>query len=154
MRESVDSRWRCGECAGCGQVKTMSEKMPVDRCPSCNRSYTDHPGLIGTCRQNNQARQSLRVIRTWATWVKQHGDMPHPMDFATLVVDLTDKTLWTGEDATMQEILTKIKAAMDEFETDATKRIDGNKAAGVRSRHKSMEIAKLLKAWRDVSKAE
>lgn len=51
----------------------------------------------------------------------------------------------------MQDILDKIKEAVAEFEFDAVKRIAGNKAAGVRSRHKAMELRELLKEWRKVS---
>ena len=51
----------------------------------------------------------------------------------------------------MRDILTKIVAAMAEFEADATKRIDGNKSAGVRSRHKAQDLRELLKEWRKAS---
>lgn len=51
----------------------------------------------------------------------------------------------------MQELLTKIIAAMDEFKAEAAKRVAGNKAAGTRSRVKGQELREMLKEWRKAS---
>lgn len=51
----------------------------------------------------------------------------------------------------MENLLKKITEAMDEFKVDAKKRFDGNMAAGVRSRKKSLELEKMFKAWRKAS---
>ncbi len=45
----------------------------------------------------------------------------------------------------------KIKEAYTAFEAEAKKAQDGNKAAGVRARKASLEIAKLLKEFRQES---
>ena len=52
----------------------------------------------------------------------------------------------------MKELVEKINALYAEFEKDATAQAEkGNKAAGVRARKSSNEIAKMLKAYRALS---
>lgn len=46
------------------------------------------------------------------------------------------------------ELLTKIDEAWDAFKVNADKKEKGNKAAGVRARKASLELAKLLKEYR------
>ncbi len=48
----------------------------------------------------------------------------------------------------MENLLTKIEEAWFTFKMDADKREKGNKAAGVRARKASIELAKLLKEYR------
>lgn len=52
----------------------------------------------------------------------------------------------------MEKNLKEITAAFDEFILDAYKhQRKGNKAAGVRSRKKTIELQKLFKEWRRIS---
>lgn len=51
----------------------------------------------------------------------------------------------------MENLLTKIDEAWAAFKVNADKREKGNKAAGVRARKVSVELAKLLKEYRKVS---
>lgn len=52
----------------------------------------------------------------------------------------------------MQELFTKMCAAMEDFRQDAWKRVNkGNALAGRRSRQKSLELEKMFKEWRKVS---
>jgi hypothetical protein len=39
-----------------------------DKCPSCGVEYTDHQGLIGTCRDLQACISALKVIHTWAAF--------------------------------------------------------------------------------------
>lgn len=48
----------------------------------------------------------------------------------------------------MENLLTKIEEAWGTFKLNADKREKGNKAAGVRARKASVELAKLLKEYR------
>lgn len=48
----------------------------------------------------------------------------------------------------MTDLLKKIEAQMEQFCINVNKHAKGNKAAGVRARKNSLEIAKLLKEYR------
>lgn len=101
----------------------MGYETDTPRCPSCGTPYQDHLGLIGTCRENEQARRALRVIHTWAEYAVEHGDLPAPMDLTTLVLELTSKTLWPGG-RTMQELYDKIKNTVAMFDFLIFRNID------------------------------
>lgn len=52
----------------------------------------------------------------------------------------------------MKEILEAISTVMEEFNENATKRVEkGNASAGAKSRKSSLVIAKLMKDWRAAS---
>lgn len=51
----------------------------------------------------------------------------------------------------MKDLIQKIDALYEPFKTDAIKCSKGNKVAGMRSRKVSLEIEKLLKAFRKES---
>jgi len=48
----------------------------------------------------------------------------------------------------MDELLKQITEEMYEFKKDGAKAVDGNKAAGRRSRKTSLVLARLFKEWR------
>lgn len=48
-------------------------------------------------------------------------------------------------------IISQIKGEIANFFYEADKAVEGNKAAGVRSRKASSELEKLLKEWRKIS---
>lgn len=55
----------------------------------------------------------------------------------------------------MQELISKIGAEMEAFQTDANLQAEkGNKAAGTRARKAALELTKLLKEFRKVSMEE
>lgn len=51
----------------------------------------------------------------------------------------------------MKELIEKINAAAEAFKADAEKALNGNKAAGVRARKATLEIAKLGAEFRKTS---
>lgn len=51
----------------------------------------------------------------------------------------------------MQDLINKIDEAYAAFKVNADKREKGNKAAGVRARKASLELAKMLKEFRKLS---
>lgn len=51
----------------------------------------------------------------------------------------------------MKELVEKLCSTFADFEADAVKNLEGNKAAGARARKASLEIEKALKAFRKVS---
>ena len=52
----------------------------------------------------------------------------------------------------MEQLVSKIKAELEAFATDAVLQVEkGNKAAGTRARKSSLELEKLLKEFRKVS---
>lgn len=51
----------------------------------------------------------------------------------------------------MKELVEKLTALFTEFEGDAAKNLEGNKAAGARARKASLEMEKALKAFRKAS---
>lgn len=55
----------------------------------------------------------------------------------------------------MKELVAKIQAEFEAFQTDANAQIEkGNKAAGTRARKSSLELEKMLKEFRKVSLEE
>ncbi len=55
----------------------------------------------------------------------------------------------------MQELIAKIGAEIEAFQTDANLQAEkGNKAAGTRARKAALELTKLLKEFRKVSMEE
>ncbi len=55
----------------------------------------------------------------------------------------------------MKELLAKVAAAVEAFNTNATAQAEnGNKAAGTRARKASLEVEKLMKEFRKVSLEE
>lgn len=48
----------------------------------------------------------------------------------------------------METLIKKINEQIEAFKADAEKRAKGNKAAGVRARKASLELAKLFKEYR------
>lgn len=48
----------------------------------------------------------------------------------------------------MEDLLKKIEAQMEQFRINANAHAKGNKAAGVRARKNSLDLAKLLKEYR------
>lgn len=52
---------------------------------------------------------------------------------------------------TVSELAAEIKSSIESFTEDMNKAVEGNKAAGQRSRKQSLAIDKLLKEWRKLS---
>lgn len=51
----------------------------------------------------------------------------------------------------VSELAEEIKNCIEAFTTDLNKAVEGNKAAGQRSRTKSLALEKLFKEWRKLS---
>ena len=60
-----------------------------DTCKSCGKKFVDHMGIIGTCRDLQKAKQTLRVIFTWASF--RDGETLNPEHVTELIEETFDE---------------------------------------------------------------
>lgn len=44
-------------------IVSFDEESKSDKCPSCGVKYTDHPGLIPTCKELKELKNELRSLK-------------------------------------------------------------------------------------------